>query len=232
MVPGCEAGHLGALGAASVPEIGDWYDKRIYDQRWGKDNDGKDLYNSPSYKYQVEHYGHPSKVGYKDIIPLWKLENWNPEKLMDLYKKAGAKYFVSMAVHHDNFDLWNSKNHRWNAVAMGPKRDVVAEWKKAAQKNGLRFGVSEHLGASWWWSSNKGSDLVGDKVGVPYDGNDPAFADLYWSGNEKPDGFWYPKNAPASFKQAWFDRIKDLVDQDQPDLLYTDGACPYPEKVS
>ena len=64
---------------------------------------------------------------------------------MELYKKAGADYFVSMGSHHDNFFLWKSKLHRWNAVNMGPKRDVVGEWQKAAKKYGLRFGVSEHL---------------------------------------------------------------------------------------
>ena len=70
---------------------------------------------------------------------------------MDKYAAAGAKYFVSMGVHHDNFDLWNSKHHRWNAVAMGPKRDIVGAWRAAARKRGLRFGVSEHLGASHNW---------------------------------------------------------------------------------
>ena len=136
-------------------------------------------------------------------------------------------------MHHDNFDCWNSKFQRWNSVNMGPQRDIAGEWQKAAKKYGLRFGMTEHLAASWWfYSAAKGADTNGPMAGVPYDGTDPKFAELYWSGNEKPDGFWYPKNAPASFKQAWFDRIKDLVDQDQPDLLYTDGACPYPEKVS
>ena len=105
----------------------------------------------PQYKDHLEHYGHPSKVGYKDIIPLWKAEKWDPDRLMGLYKKAGARYFVSMGVHHDNFDLWNSTHHKWNAVKMGPHRDVVGDWQKAAKKLGLRFGVSEHLGASFTW---------------------------------------------------------------------------------
>ena len=84
------------------------------------------------------HYGHPSKFGYKDVIPLWKAERWDPDRLMALYKKAGARYFVSMGVHHDNFDLWDSKYHRWNAVQMGPHRDVVGEWQKAARSRGCR----------------------------------------------------------------------------------------------
>ena len=103
----------------------------------------------PANAYHLEHYGHPSKFGYKDIIPLWKAEKWNPEQLIALYKKAGARYFVSMGSHHDNFFLWNSKIHPWNAVQMGPKKDVVGLWQKAAKNAGMRFGVSEHLGASY-----------------------------------------------------------------------------------
>ena len=114
------------------------------------------------YEHHLANYGHPSTNGYKDIIPLWKAEKWDPDRLMALYKKAGAKYFVSMGSHHDNFYLWNSKLHRWNAVNMGPKRDVVGEWQKAAKKHGLRFGVSEHLGASFtWFQASHGADKTG-----------------------------------------------------------------------
>lgn len=100
-------------GPQAVPRQGDWYAKKMYMQ------------GDPDYNYHLAHYGHPSKFGYKDIIPLWKAERWNPDKLMKLYKKAGAKYFVSMASHHDNFYLWDSKLHKWNSVNMGPKKDVV-----------------------------------------------------------------------------------------------------------
>ena len=146
-------------GPQAVPMEGDWYARKIYEQ-------GSDDYN-----YHLAHYGHPSKFGYKDIIPLWKAEKWDPDRLMSLYKKAGAQYFVSMGSHHDNFFLWNSKLNRWNAVNMGPHRDVVGEWQKAAQKYGLHFGVSEHLGASFtWFQDSHGSDKTGPLTGVPYDG--------------------------------------------------------------
>ena len=121
-------------------------------------------------------------MGYKDIIPLWKAEKWDPEKLMALYKKAGAKYFVSMGSHHDNFFLWNSKIHRWNAVNMGPHKDVVGLWQKAAKKNGLALrrvrapGRELHL-----VSDSHGADKTGPLAGVPYDGNDPQYQDLYHS---------------------------------------------------
>ncbi len=120
-------------GPQAVPMDGDWYACGMYEQ------------GSGHYKYHLAHYGHPSKFGYKDIIQLWKAEKWDPDRLMQLYKKAGAKYFVSMGSHHDDFFLWNSKLHKWNAVNMGPKRDVVGDWQKAAKKYGLKFGVSEHL---------------------------------------------------------------------------------------
>ena len=134
-------------GPESVPQQSDWYARRLYQER------------DPAYKFHLQHYGHPSKVGYKDIIPLWKAEHWDPDRLMALYKKAGAKYFCVIAQHHDNFDCWNSKYHRWNSVNMGPKRDITGEWQQAARKCGLRFGVTEHLAASWsWYSVTKQSD--------------------------------------------------------------------------
>jgi len=142
-------------GPQAVPRQGDWYARRMYQEK------------DPAYKYHVEHYGHPSEFGYKDIIPLWKAEKWDPEKLMALYKKAGAKYFVSMGTHHDNFFLWNSNIHRWNAVRMGPHKDVVGTWQMAAKAQGLKFGVSEHLGASYtWFQDAHKSDSQGPKAGV------------------------------------------------------------------
>ena len=145
---------------------------------------------------------------------------------MQLYKKAGAKYFVSMGSHHDNFFLWNSKLHRWNAVNMGPHRDVVGDWQKAAQKYGLRFGVSEHLGASFtWFQTSHRADKTGPKAGVPYDGADPQWQDLYHFPAEPGDTGWYSKN--PKWQQQWYDEIKELVDNYHPDLLYSDGGVPF-----
>jgi alpha-L-fucosidase len=208
-------------GPESVPMNGDWYARNMY------------LPGDPSkdYEHHLEHYGHPSKLGFKDIIPLWKAEKWDPERLMGLYAKAGAKYFCMIAMHHDNFDCWNSKFQRWNAVNIGPKRDIAGEWQKAAQKNGMRFGMTEHLAASWWfYSAAKGADKTGPLAGVPYDGADPKYADLYWTGNEHPDGNYYLPNAPTFVKQIWFNRIKDMVDRYHPDLLYSDSPLPYPDE--
>ena len=201
-------------GPEAVPMQGDWYARQMYEE------------GSPDYKYHVAHYGHPSKFGYKDLIPLWQAEKWDPDRLMALYQKAGAKYFCVIAQHHDNFDCWNSKFHPWNSVNMGPKRDIVGEWKKTAAKYGLRFGVTEHLGTSYsWYSVTKRSDKTGPLAGVPYDGADPRFARLYHAGNAKTQG-WL-ENAPPSWKQEWFNRIQDLVDTYRPDLLYSDSGFPF-----
>ena len=123
-------------GPQAVPMEGDWYARKMYQQ------------GSPDYQDHLARYGHPSTNGWKDIIPLWKAEKWEPEKLMALNKKAGARYFVSMGVHHDDFFPRNSPLHKWNAVNYGPHRDVVGEWQKAAKAQGLPFGVTEHLGAA------------------------------------------------------------------------------------
>ncbi len=201
-------------GPQAVPMDGDWYARGMYEP------------GNKHYTYHLKNYGHPSEFGYKDIIPLWKAEKWDPERLMALYKKAGAKYFVSMGVHHDNFFLWNSKIHKWNAVNMGPKRDVVGDWQKAAKNQGLRFGVSEHLGASFtWFQASHGADKEGPKAGVPYDGADPKYEDLYHFKAEPGDRGWYSNN--PKWHRQWFDRIKELVDNYQPDLLYTDGGLPF-----
>jgi hypothetical protein len=134
---------------------------------------------------------------------LWKAEKWDPDRLMSLYQKAGAKYFVSMGSHHDNFFLWNSKLHRWNAVNMGPHRDVVGEWQKAAQKYGLKFGVSEHLGASFtWFQSSHRADREGPKAGVPYDGGNTNYWDLYHFPAEPGDRGWYSTN--PRWQQQWY----------------------------
>ena len=211
-------------GPQAVPRQGDWYAKKMYlHDTTGR---GGGPLQDPDNKYHVEHYGHPSKFGYKDIIPLWKAEKWNPEQLMALYKKAGAKYFVSMGSHHDNFFLWNSKLHRWNAVEMGPKKDVVGLWQKAAKKNGMRFGVSEHLGASYtWFQSAHSADTTGPMAGVPYDGNDPKYEELYHGKAAPDDKAWLTRN--PVWQREWFDRIKELVDNYQPDLLYSDSPMPF-----
>ena len=206
-------------GPQSAVEYGDWYARNMYMQ------------GEKQYEYHIKTYGHPSKFGFKDTIPAWKAEKFDPDYLMGLYKKAGAKYFMSMGVHHDNFDLWDSKFNRWNAVNMGPRKDIVGMWKKAADKHGLKFGISDHLWISYkWFSTSKGSDKKGPMAGVAYDGADPKNFEYYGKCEEVFRNLEWQENwIPEAWKQHWFDRIKDLVDKYEPDLLYCDGHMPFEE---
>jgi alpha-L-fucosidase len=211
-------------GPQSAVEQGDWYARNMYIQ------------GNRQYEYHVGRYGHPTKIGYKDLCQDWKAREFDPEYLMGLYKRAGAKYFMSMGVHHDNFDLWNSKYTSWNAVKVGPGKDIVGLWRDAARRHDLRFGVSEHLWISYkWFATSHGCDRIGPRAGVPYDGANPECASLYhdagcaqWANAYNPDQFgWNDTGIPEEWKQHWFLRIRDLVDNYQPDLLYTDGPMPF-----
>jgi alpha-L-fucosidase len=144
--------------AQCVPEQGDWYARQMYIQ------------GDPVYDHHVKTYGHPSRFGFMEIDNLWKAERWEPEKLMALYKRAGAKYFFALANHHDNFDAYDSKYHAWNSVNVGPKKDIVGTWAKVARANGLRFGVSNHSAHAWhWFQVAYAYDAEGPLAGVRYD---------------------------------------------------------------
>ena len=208
--------------AQCVPEQGDWYARQMYQE------------GNPDYEYQVAHYGHPSKVGFKDIDHLWQAEHWNPEKLIGLYKAAGAQYFVALANHHDNFDNWNSRYQPWNSVALGPKKDIVGTWAKEARKRGMRFGVTVHAARTWdWFDVSHGSDKTGPLAGVPYDG-DLTQADgkgHWWEGYDPADlygpaGTARTPEAHAAYETKFYNRVMDLVDQHHPDLLYFDDGEP------
>lgn len=202
-------------GPQCVPENSGWYAREMYEE------------GSPAYKFHIKRYGHPSVFGFKDVIQLWKAEKFDPEYLMDLYRLAGAKYFVSMAAHHDNFDLWDSRYHAWNSTNYGPKKNILGLWRDAALRRGLRFGVSEHSGRSYsWFNTSHGADKTGPMAGVPYDGNNPEFAGLYFEPHADAR-VSYPPNAPAVVQLDWFYRMKDVIDRYQPDLIYSDGGIPH-----
>ena len=202
-------------GAYSVAEHAEWYPRNMY------------IEGHPDYLHHLENYGHPSKHGYKDLIHAWKAEKWDPKDLVSLFKKAGAKYFTPCAIHHDNFDLWNSKNHSWNSVNYGPKKDIIGIWREEALKQDLRFGVTTHLERTWsWLQTNKGADKSGPQKGVPYDGNDPEYRELYLDKTLDTD-LRHPQNAPVSWRKNWSARMKDLIDNYDIDHLYFDGCIPY-----
>jgi alpha-L-fucosidase len=201
-----------------VPEASDWYARNMY------------IEGERQYKYQLDHYGPASRFGFKDICPQWTLLNWEPEELIARYKKAGAKIFVALANHHDGLDCWNSRHHPWNSVNVGPHRDVVGTWAKAARDAGLRVGVTVHQARNWWWfQTAHGADTKGPLAGVPYDGI-KTLADgkgQWWEGYD-PQQVYAPKHPynalpDATFAKNFYDRTKDLIDQHDPDLLYFDN---------
>ena len=207
-------------GPQSVPMFGDWYARNMY------------IEGTPQYEYHVRHYGHPSKFGYKDLCALWKAEKFDPEALAEKYYKAGARYLMTQGTHHDHFFNYNSKINRMNSVNVGPGKDILALWKKAADRFGMPFGISEHLGASFsWWRVNKGCDKSGPYAGVPYDGNDPAYLDFYHDNKayigEDPETFepWYTPD--EKYRDYWQRCVAEMIDTFHPDLLYTDGVLPF-----
>ena len=202
-----------------VPEDGDWYARNMY------------VEGQPQHKYHLEHYGPPSRFGYKDLCAQWTLLNWEPDELITRYKKAGARFFIALANHHDGFDAWDSKHHPWNAAAIGPHRDVVGTWAAAARKQGLRLGVTVHQARNWWWfQPSHDADKSGPLAGVPSDGELTAAGgrDQWWQGldPQRLYGVKHPSDAlpDISYVKDFYDRTRDLIDQHDPDLLYFDNS--------
>ncbi|MBR4235074.1 MAG: alpha-L-fucosidase [Clostridia bacterium] len=207
-------------GPQSVPMQGDWYAKGMYVQ------------GTPQYEHHLRTYGHPSVFGYKDICALWKAESFDPDALMDLYVKSGARFFAAQATHHDHFFNYASDVNRMNSVNVGPHKDICALWQAAARRKNLPFGITEHLGASFsWWRTNKGADTYGPYAGVPYDGNDPAYRDFYH------DNYVHVTNDPSvnvpwyttdeRFHAYWKRVMYEIIDKFEPDFLYSDGSLPF-----
>jgi len=215
-------------GPQCQPEMGDWYAQRMYQEK------------NAAYRFHVEKYGHPSKSGFKDVIHEWKADKWEPEKLMALYKRAGAKFFAAMANHHDNFDMFDSKYQPWNSVAIGPRKDIVGGWARAARSAGLKLAVSCHGDRAWsWYQDAQRADTSGPMAGVPYDGT-LTKADgkgLWWEGLDPQDLYaqyhpigkynWQQTGEPPldkAYIEKFFNRTIDLIDKYRPDLLYFDDT--------
>ncbi|RIA45899.1 alpha-L-fucosidase [Hephaestia caeni] len=170
--------------AQCVPEAGDWYGRLMYVQ------------GHPMYAHHLAHYGHPADTGFIEIENRWKAEHWQPEALIDLYKRAGAKYFMALGCHHDNLDAFDSAHHAWNSTRVGPKRDIVGTWEKAVRRAGLRFGISNHSSHAWhWWQTAYGYDAEGPRAGERYDAFKLTKADgkgTWWDGLDPQDLYCGP----------------------------------------
>ena len=127
-------------GVYSVPAFGnEWYPRNMY------------LQGSPEFKHHVETYGPQSRFGYKDFIPRFNAEKFNAGDWAEVFRRAGARYVVPVAEHHDGFAMYDCSFSEWNAVKMGPKRDIIGELAAATRKQGLVFGLSSHRAEHWWF---------------------------------------------------------------------------------
>lgn len=226
-------------GPQCQPGYGDWYAREMYQEGTDK------------YKYHLKRYGHPSTFGFKDVINEWKAEAWDPEELVRLYKSAGARYFMALANHHDNFDNYNSRFQSWNSTRLGPKKDLIGGWAKAAKELGLRFGVSVHAAHAWsWYETAQRADKSGPYAGIPYDGK-LTMADgkgKWWEGYD-PQALYAQNHALSEnsiddhmihrqwnwgngvsvpgkeYCNKFLDRTIDLIDRYGPDIVYFDDTA-------
>lgn len=204
-------------GPASVPAYDGWYARNMYDV------------NSHVHKHHVEKYGPVTEFGFKDFIPMFKAEKFDPFQWARLFKEAGARYVVPVAEHHDGFALYNSTFNPWNSVKMGPKRDLMKELREAILSEGLHFGLSSHRAENCWFFS--------EGMKIPSDVRDTTIT-LYGERLQEPDG---PTLSPEVIhhdgsnehsRRDWLTHMYELIDQYQPELLYFDwtvGKKPFQE---
>jgi alpha-L-fucosidase len=184
-------------GVYSVPAFGsEWYPRQMY------------LQGSSEFQHHVATYGPQRKFGYKDFIPLFKAEKYDPGAWAALFKKAGAKFVVPVAEHHDGFPMYDSALTRWCAGKMGPKRDLIGDLATAVRGAGLVLGLSSHR-AEHWWFMNGGKTFDSDV-------RDPKYAAFY--GPAALDG----TQPDAAYLDDWYARCVELVDKYQPQLFWFD----------
>lgn len=225
------------FGPQSAGESGDWYARNMYKE------------NETAYKNHLKRYGHPSEIGYKDILAEWNPQKFSPAYYVKLYKEAGAKFIMIQGVHHDNFDLWDSDYQPWNSVNLGPKRDYLKEWAESARAAKIHYGITFHHEYTWWWWQTAfWSDKSGPKSGIPYDGEQSLKKgkDALWKGYDPRmlyginlneyigmDKFQYmpPKGIFKRhmeyahwYANNWALRILDAINKYDPDFIYTDGT--------
>lgn len=188
-------------GVFSVPAYGtEWYARNMYQK------------DSNEWKHHREVWGDHTKFGYKDFIPLFKMENYDPDEWAELFRLSGAKYVVPVAEHHDGFAMYDSEVNEWNAVKMGPKKDVTGMLKKAVEKKGLKFGISYHRAENAWFFNGG--------MAFPSDVQDTTIT-LY--GQRKPD-----QQYTDEIGHKWLRNIKEIVVKYQPELVWFDWTVNNP----
>lgn len=193
-------------GIYSVPAFGnEWYSRNMY------------IEGTPEFAHHVETYGKQSRFGYKDFIPMFRAEKFDPAVWADLFFEAGAKYVVPVAEHHDGFQMYKSGISHWNAYEMGPKRDVLGELKKCVEARGMAEGASSHRVEHWFFMGH-GKDFESD-IKEPMERGD-----FYWPAMpERPHYALFSEPAPTEeFLEDWLVRTCELIDCYRPRILYFD----------
>lgn len=192
-------------GVYSVPAFAnEWYPRNMYRQ------------GSREYEHHLATYGPHKDFGYKDFIPMFKAEKFVPEDWLDLFKKAGSRFIVPVAEHHDGFQMYASNLSSWNAVVRGPRRDVIGKLALAARKYGLFFGLSSHR-AEHWWYFDEGMNFDSDV-------QDPEYRDFYGPANPAPSDLMNRKDSAPDreFLEDWLARSIELVEKYKPEIVYFD----------
>jgi alpha-L-fucosidase len=196
-------------GMYSVPAFGnEWYPRNMYNQ------------GSDEYKHHLATYGPPDKFGYKDFVPMFHAEHFDPAAWARLFKEAGARYVVPVFEHHDGFAMYDSSLSDWTAAKMGPHRDLVGDLAKAVRAEGLHLGASSHR--------VEHNFFLGVGRDISSDVNDPKYAALYGPAHvwlQAKDGT--PVSNDFTFvSQEWADdwlaRSADIVMKYKPEVLYFD----------
>ena len=200
-------------GIYSVPGFGnEWYSRNMYNS------------DHREFEHHRKTYGTQDKFGYKDFIPMFRAENFDADKWIELFKQSGAKFVMPVCEHHDGFAMYDTEFNRWNAVEMGPCRDVVGEVKAAAEKSGLTFCGSTHR-AEHYFFMNTGRTCDSDV-------NDDTYRDFYGPAVREEaynrDNIFkttedtYAPGASKEWLEDWMVRTCELVDKYQPKTLYFD----------
>ena len=223
---GAKFGIFMHFGIFSVPAHGnEWYEKFLYaggDDSVLKVLGGNDFAlganNGPNSTraWHTQHFGPVDKFGYKDFIPMFKAEHFDADAWATLFQKAGARYVVPGAQHHENFAMWDSKVTPFNSMQMGPKRDIIGELAIAVREHGMKLGVANH-GIENFEFINPPLDIVEKMKAEKVDLFDPKWADFYN----------YADRSNAAMKRFlvnWYERNVELIDKYQPDLIYFDNG--------
>lgn len=197
-------------GAYSVPAFGsEWYPRKMYEK------------GTPEFAHHVATYGPQAEFGYKDFIPRFKAERFDPTAWADLFKRAGVQYVVPVAEHHDGFPMYDSDCTEWCASKQGPHRDVIGELATAVRSKGIAFGASSHR-AEHWWYFDQGMLIDSDVI-------DPRNAALYGPAANKRVAESQSEPPDMAFLNDWLLRSCEIVDKYRPEVVYFDWWICQPE---